>query len=126
MALRSHIRLRGYDPDECLIIIGPRPGEELLREEDLISTLEKNADSIAVVWVEGVHYLTGQFLDVALLAEEARNHGVIFGVDLAHAAGNVQLDLHGWNVDFAVWCSYKYLNSGPGGKFGKNYAKWGK
>ncbi|XP_035706633.1 kynureninase [Folsomia candida] len=115
MALRSHIRLRGYDPDECLIIIGPRPGEELLREEDLISTLEKNADSIAVVWVEGVHYLTGQFLDVALLAEEARNHGVIFGVDLAHAAGNVQLDLHGWNVDFAVWCSYKYLNSGPGG-----------
>src|SRR5439155_17441559 len=92
----------------------PRRGEQLLREEDVEATLNELGNDVAVVLLSGVNFLTGQRFDVRRLADVAHYNGAVFGLDLAHAVGNVPLQLHDWNVDFAVWCSYKYLNSGPG------------
>jgi kynureninase len=113
-AAQTQLALHGIDPGEGLIRVAPRAGETLLRTEDLVALIERRGSEIAVVLLPGVQYYTGQFLDVATITEAARRQGCVAGWDLAHAAGNVPLKLHDWDVDFAAWCSYKYLNAGPG------------
>jgi kynureninase len=112
-AIASHLEARGGGPDDVLVA-RPRAGEPVLRTEDLETLLAKRGDEIAVVWLGAVHYYTGQLLELERIARAAKRAGCIVGFDLAHAAGNVPLRLHEWEVDFAVWCSYKYLNAGPG------------
>lgn len=113
-AVDSQIRFHGYDPNDALIQLRPRMGEDLLRTEDIESVLRTNADCIALVMLGGVNYYTGQLFDLKRITEIGHEIGAIVGFDLAHAAGNIPVKLHDWNVDFAVWCHYKYLNSGPG------------
>ncbi len=114
-AVSSHVASRGQDPVEVLEVLEPRPGEDTLRTEDIEARLARgDGDDIALVLLGGVHYVTGECLDLAAITRAAHATGAVMGVDLAHAAGNVPLALHDWNVDFAVWCSYKYLNAGPG------------
>jgi kynureninase len=113
-AVASQIRFHGFDPAESLIQLRPRPGEETLRTEDIEAVMRDNADSVALLMLGGVNYYTGQFFDLEYLAKVGHEIGAMVGYDLAHAAGNVELKLHDWEVDFAVWCHYKYLNSGPG------------
>ncbi len=114
-AVESQVRFHGFEPSEAIIEIAPRKGEHTLRHEDIIQTLDNQADSIALVLFGGVNYYTGQFFDIKNITQKGHEIGAIVGFDLAHAAGNVPLKLHEWGVDFAVWCTYKYLNSGPGG-----------
>jgi kynureninase len=113
-AVMSHLRHRGLDPAEALILAGPPDGEHALRTEDVEWLLEQEGHETAVVLLNGVNFLTGQRLDMERITAAARRRGCGVGWDLAHAAGNVVLRLHDWDVDFAVWCSYKYLNAGPG------------
>ncbi len=113
-AAQTQIRYHGFDPKDALIQVGPRDGESLVREEDLIEVLEREGDSVALLWMAGVSFYTGQRFPMARLTEAAHEVGAYAGFDLAHAAGNVPLRLHDDEVDFAVWCSYKYLNGGPG------------
>ena len=113
-AVRSHAAFRGFDPDDAIVRLTPRQGEVNLRTEDVISTVVDQADSIALLMLGGVNYLTGQFLDIPAITTAARDVGIVVGWDLAHAAGNLPLSLHDSGADFAAWCSYKYLNSGPG------------
>lgn len=117
-AAQSQLQLHGIDAASGLIRIAPREGEALLRTEDVIELIERRGDEIALVLLPGVQYYTGQFLDVAAITKAARRRGCVAGWDLAHAAGNVPLALHDWDVDFAAWCSYKYVNGGPGGVAG--------
>jgi len=113
-AVESQIRFHGHDPASSLILAKPREGEELVREDDLHDLIDRHGDSIALVLLPGVQYYTGQLFDIASLTRHGHEKGCAVGFDLAHAAGNVPLELHDWDVDFAVWCTYKYLNSGPG------------
>ena len=113
-AVASHLRHRGIEPGAGLLTVGPRPGKYRLHAEDIERILAEQGGSVAVVLLSGVNFLTGQWLDVPALAQAAQRHQAILGLDLAHAVGNVPLSLHDWSVDFAVWCSYKYLNAGPG------------
>ena len=113
-AVRSQIELHRLDPDDTLVTVAPRDGERTLRTDDIESLLEGQGDAIALVLLPGVQFQTGQRLDLQRIAAAARRCGCRVGFDLAHAVGNVPLALHDWNVDFAVWCSYKYLNAGPG------------
>lgn len=117
-ALTSQIEIRGFDPAECLVEVGPREGEFAIRDEDIISKIEELGDELALVMMSGVNYYTGQAFDMEAIAEAAHNAGAYVGFDLAHAIGNIPLNLHEWQVDFATWCSYKYLNAGPGGTAG--------
>jgi kynureninase len=117
-AAQSQLTLHGFDPAESLIRVAPREGERHLRTEDLVELLRAHGGEIALVLLPGVQYYTGQLLDIAAITAAARAAGCVAGWDLAHAAGNVPLQLHDWDVDFAAWCSYKYLNSGPGGVAG--------
>lgn len=117
-AMETQARWHGYDPSDAIIELVPRPGEETLRSEDIIETIKKHGEETAVVMFGGVNYYTGQFFDLAAITKAAHEVGAYAGFDLAHAAGNLPLKLHDWNVDFACWCSYKYLNSGPGGPSG--------
>ena len=103
-----------FDPQDALIEISPREGEHTLRTEDIISTIEEHGDTVALVLFSGVQYYTGQVFDMQAITATAHKVGAFAGFDLAHAAGNATLKLHEWDVDFATWCSYKYLNSGPG------------
>jgi kynureninase len=112
-AVAAQIRLHGFDPREALIEVGPRQGEDLIRMEDVCEHIERDP-ALATVMLPGVQYLTGQSFDLRTITEVAHRQGCTVGFDLAHSIGNMQLALHDWNVDFAVWCSYKYLNSGPG------------
>jgi kynureninase len=114
-AMESQARFHGFDPAKAIIEVGPREGEHAIRTEDILSTIKKHAKSTALVLFGGVNYYTGQCFDMKTITEAAHDAGIPCGFDLAHAAGNVELHLHRWNVDFACWCSYKYLNSGPGG-----------
>lgn len=111
-AVQSHLQLHGHDPAAGLVEVGPRQGEDAIRTEDLIAAIER--EQPALVWLPGVQYLSGQRIDMAGITRIAHEHGCVIGWDLAHAIGNVALQLHDWNADFAVWCSYKYLNAGPG------------
>jgi len=113
-ALESQLRHHGYDPAEGFLTWKPRPGEHTLHMEDLEALLDRDGSTIALVLLSGVNFLTGQWFDIPEITAAARRRGCVVGWDLAHAAGNVILQLHNWQVDFAVWCSYKYLNSGPG------------
>nr|XP_046238454.1 kynureninase [Scatophagus argus]XP_046238455.1 kynureninase [Scatophagus argus] len=117
-AVESQIRLRGFDPRESTLLLSPQPGEETLRTEDILEVIEKEGDSIAVVMLSGVQYYTGQLFNMAAITEAGQRKGCYVGFDCAHAAGNVELKLHDWGVDFACWCSYKYLNAGAGGLAG--------
>lgn len=117
-AMESQARWHGLDPDEAIVELTPRPGEDTLRTDDILDTIARHGAQTALVMLGGVNYYTGQFYDLAAIAEAARAAGAYVGYDLAHAAGNVPLRLHDWGADFAVWCSYKYLNSGPGGPSG--------
>ena len=113
-ALQSQLKFHGYKPEDALIEIEPRQGEYQIRHEDIYEAIEKNKDSLALIMIGGVNYFTGQVFDMKAIAEAGHKAGAIVGFDLAHAAGNINLQLHEWGVDFAAWCSYKYINSGPG------------
>ena len=113
-AMQSQIRYHGGDPGEDLIVLQPRDGEPGVRDEDVLACLEERGEEIALVLFSGVNYYTGQAFDLKKIADAAHARGCMFGVDLAHAAGNLALQLHDDDVDFAAWCSYKYGNSGPG------------
>ena len=117
-AFESQVKLHGFNPDEAIIEVKPREGEYSIRTEDIIATIEKHSSSIALVLFSGVNYYTGQVFDMPSITKAAHNIGAYCGFDLAPAAGNIELHLHDWDVDFACWCSYKYLNSGPGGVAG--------
>ena len=113
-AFASQIAFHGGDPDTDLVEVQPRAGEHTLRTEDIIAKINELGDELALVCFGGVNFYTGQAFDMAAITKAAHAVGAIAGFDLAHAAGNLHLKLHDWNVDFACWCSYKYLNSGPG------------
>jgi len=113
-AIKTQIVHHGFDQNEALVLARPRKGEFTVRQEDIEAALDKHGDEIAVVLIAGVNFFTGQLFDIPAITKAAQKRGIIVGIDLAHAAGNVPLALHDWNVDFAVWCSYKYLNAGPG------------
>ena len=117
-ALESQVKFHGYRPEDAIIEVGPREGEHLIRHEDILDTIEKNADELALVMIGGVNYYTGQLFNMEAITKAGHDVGATVGFDLAHAAGNVPLKLHDWGVDFAAWCSYKYLNSSPGGVSG--------
>ena len=110
----SQLKFHGLDPDQALVELAPRAGEQTLHQEDVEQAIAEAGDSLALVLMGGVQYYTGQFFDLAAITKAAHAVGAIAGFDLAHAFGNVPLSLHDWDVDFATWCSYKYLNSGPG------------
>lgn len=117
-AFETQARYHGFNPNDAVIEIAPRKGEHTLRTEDIITTIQEHGDSVAVVVFGGVNYYTGQLFDMKAITEATHAAGAYAGFDLAHAAGNVELHLHDWQADFACWCSYKYLNSGPGGVAG--------
>jgi kynureninase len=112
--VESQVRYHGFNPDEAIIEVKPRDGEHALRHEDIIATIDDHKDSVALVFFSGVQYYTGQVFNIEAITKKAHEVGAVAGFDLAHAAGNIDLQLHQWQVDFAAWCSYKYLNSGPG------------
>ncbi len=113
-AVESHLKWHGYDPQEALLTLQPRPGETIVRQEDIADLLHHEGAAIALIWLGGVNYYTGQVFDMAASTALGHDQGCVVGFDLAHAAGNIVLQLHDWDVDCAVWCSYKYLNAGPG------------
>ena len=113
-AVETQLRFHGLNPESHLIELSPRPGESWLHTEDILGAIERHAEELALVLFSGVQYLSGQVFDMAVIASAAKKAGACVGFDLAHAIGNVPLQLHDWQVDFAVWCSYKYLNGGPG------------
>jgi kynureninase len=113
-AIKSQIVQHGLNPNEALVLARPREGRFTVRQDDIEAALEKHGDQIALVLIAGVNFFTGQLFDIEKITTTAQKRGITVGFDLAHAAGNVPLALHDWNVDFAVWCSYKYLNAGPG------------
>jgi kynureninase len=117
-ALKSQLRFHGLDPKEHLIEIMPDPETELIEEDRIVEAIDAYKDELALVMIGGVNYYTGQWFDMQRITDAGKRAGAIVGWDLAHAAGNVPLELHKWNVDFAAWCGYKYLNSGPGGVSG--------
>ncbi|MBN9297015.1 MAG: kynureninase [Filimonas sp.] len=114
-AVETLVKQFGYAPEEAIIEVAPRNGEKLLHLEDILSSIHAHADSLAVVLFGGMNYYTGQLFNMQQITKAAHDAGAIAGFDLAHVAGNVPLHLHNWDVDFAAWCSYKYLNAGPGG-----------
>ena len=114
-AVKSQIEYHGGNPDTDLIYLKAREGEHTIRIEDIKSVLENQSDEIALIMLGGVNYYTGQLFDMKAITEIAHKNNIVAGFDLAHAAGNIHLKLHDWGIDFAAWCSYKYLNSGPGG-----------
>jgi kynureninase len=114
-AVQSFLQLNNLDPTDIILELTPRNGEHTLRTEDIIATIDENRLEIAMVLLGGVNYYTGQLFDIAAITKVAKKAGAVVGWDLAHTVGNVPLQLHDWGVDFAIWCTYKYLNSGPGG-----------
>jgi len=113
-AFESQVKLHGLEPHEAIIEVAPREGERNIRTEDIIDTINKHNNELAVVLFGGLNYYTGKVFDIKTITKAAHDAGAYCGFDLAHAAGNIELHLHDWDVDFACWCSYKYLNSGPG------------
>ena len=116
--IESQVKHHGYEYDDAVIELEPRQGEHHLRTEDIVKAIEEAGDELALLFFSGVQYYTGQYFDIKTLTAAAHKVGAIAGFDCAHAAGNVKLQLHDWGVDFAAWCTYKYMNSGPGGVSG--------
>src|SRR5213595_1938761 len=110
-AIKTQIAHHGLDPKDALILARPRKGEFIIGTEDIVDLINKHADRLAVVVFGGINFFTGQLFDIEKITAAAQNRGVVAGFDLAHVIGNAPLSLHDWNVDFAVWCSYKYLNA---------------
>lgn len=110
----THVRHYGFNPDDIIIEVRPRAGEHTIRTEDILAAIDTHKDELALVLFSGLNYYSGQVFDMAAITDAAHRAGARAGFDLAHAAGNIPIELHEWNVDFACWCSYKYLNSGPG------------
>ena len=127
-AVQSQIAFHGLDSNEALVTLKPNTDEDCLNTSDIIESIESHGESIALILLGGVNYYTGQKYDMAAIAEHGRKVGAYVGFDLAHAAGNVKLRMHDWNVDFAAWCNYKYLNCGPGSPSGifvhEKHHKW--
>jgi kynureninase len=117
-AVQQQAKFHGFDPKDAIIQLYPRKGEHTLRTEDILASIDEHKDSLALVMLGGVNYYTGQFFKLKEITDAGHKAGAMVGFDLAHAAGNVKLTLHDWGVDFATWCTYKYLNSGPGGVSG--------
>lgn len=117
-AIETQLKFHGYSLQDALVEIAPREGEHTMRTEDILTAIETHKDSLALVLFGGVNYYSGQVLDMKTITEATHKASAIAGFDLAHAAGNIPLELHNWKVDFACWCSYKYMNSGPGGVAG--------
>ncbi len=117
-AFETQARFHGLNPDEVIIEVAPREGEYAIRTEDILDTIKKHGTETALVIFSGVNYYNGQVFDMKAITEATHAAGAYCGFDLAHAVGNIELHLHDWDVDFACWCSYKYLNSGPGGVAG--------
>jgi kynureninase len=117
-ALESQVKFHGYAPEDALVEIAPREGEHVVRDEDVIKAINDCGDELAMIMIGGVNYYNGQLFDMKSITEAGHKVGATVGFDLAHAAGNINLKLHDWGVDFAAWCSYKYLNSSPGGVSG--------
>jgi kynureninase len=117
-AMETQARFHGFNPEEAIIELKPREGEYTLRTEDIIAIINEHKDDLAIIMMGGVNYYTGQAYDMEAITKAGHAVGAMVGFDCAHAAGNLQLQLHDWDVDFAVWCTYKYLNSGPGGTSG--------
>jgi kynureninase len=117
-AMQQQVRFHGLNPHEEIILLEPSEGAHCIDTEAILYEIEKHKDSLALVMLGGVNYYTGQFFDLEKITQKAHEVGALAGYDLAHAAGNIVLKLHEWDVDFACWCSYKYLNSGPGGVSG--------
>jgi kynureninase len=117
-AFESQAKFHGLDPSEVIIEVQPGEGEYVIRTENILDTIKQHADQTALVIFSGVNYYNGQVFDMKSITRAAHDAGAYCGFDLAHAAGNIELKLHDWDVDFACWCSYKYLNSGPGGVAG--------
>lgn len=115
---QSQVKFHGYDPKDAIVEIKRREGEANIRLEDILAKIEEVGNELALVLIGGVNYYTGQVFDMKTITATGQKHGAYVGWDLAHAAGNIKLDLHDWNVDFAAWCSYKYMNSGPGNASG--------
>lgn len=116
--LESQVKFHDLDPKETIVEVAPRAGEHTIREEDIHAKIAEVGDELALVFWGGVNYYTGQVFDMGAMAKSAHAVGALCGIDLAHGVGNISLKLHDWGVDFACWCSYKYLNSGPGGVSG--------
>ncbi len=116
--LQSQVKFHGYNPEEAIVEIKKREGEHNFRIEDILNTIQEIGDECALVLIGGVNYYTGQVFDMKTITKAGHDIGAFVGWDLAHAAGNIKLDLHDWDVDFAAWCSYKYMNSGPGNASG--------
>nr|WP_199159016.1 kynureninase [Pedobacter sp. ASV2] len=114
-AIESQVRFHGFKPEDAIIEVFPRAGEETLRTEDIQAQIKLYGDEIALVLFGGINYYTGQWFDMEAITKTGHEVGALVGFDLAHAAGNVPVKLHDWDIDFACWCSYKYQNSGPGG-----------
>jgi kynureninase len=115
---QSQVEFHGLDPNEAIVEIKRRQGELNIRHEDIIAKIEEVGNELALVLIGGVNYYTGQVFDMKAITQAGHKAGAIVGFDLAHAAGNIKLELHDWQVDFAAWCSYKYMNSGPGNASG--------
>lgn len=116
--LQSQVRFHGLNPDEVIVEVKKRKGEQFWRTEDVISKIEEIGDELALVLIGGVNYYNGQVFDLETITAAGKSVGAFVGWDLAHAAGNIELKLHDWDIDFAAWCSYKYMNSGPGNASG--------
>jgi kynureninase len=112
--LESQVRFHGLDPNSAIVEMHPRPNEHTLRTEDILEQISRNQDELALIMLPGIQYYTGQLFEMEAIAAAANRFGIPVGFDLAHAIGNVPMKLHDWHVDFATWCSYKYLNAGPG------------
>ncbi|UOG74685.1 kynureninase [Hymenobacter tibetensis] len=117
-ALETQVKLHGLSPEDAIVELSPRPGEHTLRTEDITAKIQELGGSLATVVMGGINYYTGQVYDMETITRAGHAVGAKVGFDLAHAAGNIPLHLHDWDVDFACWCTYKYLNSGPGGVAG--------
>jgi kynureninase len=115
---QSQVKFHGFDPKDAIVEIKRREGEANIRLEDVLAKIEEVGSELALVLIGGVNYYTGQVFDMKTITAVGQKQGAYVGWDLAHAAGNIKLDLHDWNVDFAAWCSYKYMNSGPGNASG--------
>jgi kynureninase len=113
-AIESQIRGHGNDPEAAMIMVGPENGEYEVSTEKILAVIDEHASTTALLLLPGIQYYTGQLFDIKTITKYAQSKGLIVGWDLAHAAGNVPLQLHDWNVDFAAWCTYKYMNAGPG------------